>query len=96
VDIYHVNDYLALKGWRMNGIQSPPGFHFCMTLPQSKPGVAERFIADLRAAVEYARHPAQPEPRSGAVYGVAASQDGRAWLDGMMLDWLDATYALPG
>ena len=96
VDIYHVNDYLAMKGWRMNGLQSPPGFHFCMTLPQAKPGVAERFVGDLRAAVEYAKHPAQPEPKSGGVYGLAASSDGRAWLDGMMLDWLDATYCLPG
>ena len=38
VDPYFVNDYLDKKGWRMNGCQNPPGFHFCITLPQTQPG----------------------------------------------------------
>jgi len=32
------------KGWRMNGCQNPPGFHFCLTLPQTQPGIAERYV----------------------------------------------------
>jgi sphinganine-1-phosphate aldolase len=68
VDMYHVNDYLAEKGWRMNGLQSPPGFHFCITRPQTAPGVAERFLADLRGGVAYAKTPPPNPPRSGAIY----------------------------
>ncbi len=93
VDVFHVNDHLAAQGWRLNGLQDPPGFHMCVTLPQSRPGVAERFVADLRAAVEYGRDKPRGTARSGALYGggaVAAS--GR--LDAILRGWLDGTYEL--
>jgi len=94
VDIYHVNDYLASKGWRMNGCQNPPGFHFCITLPQTSPGIAERFIEDLKAGVEYAKNPPQPIPASGALYGLSASVDGKEMLKQGMMAWIEATYEL--
>jgi glutamate/tyrosine decarboxylase-like PLP-dependent enzyme len=93
VDIFHVNDHLAAQGWRLNGLQDPPGFHMCVTLPQSLPGVAERFVEDLRAAVAYAKDKPRGTARSGALYGggaVAAS--GR--LDAILRGWLDGTYEL--
>jgi hypothetical protein len=62
VDICHVNDYLANKGWRMNGLQSPPGFHFCITRPQTVPGLADRFLKDLKEAVAYAATPPPQRP----------------------------------
>lgn len=92
VDIFHVNDYLAKKGWRMNGCQRPPGIHFCITLRQTLPDVAERFVEDLRAGVAYARNPEQAMAESGAMYGLAGSPGGRAMLDELMLDFIDATY----
>jgi len=95
VDIYHVNDYLTEKGWRMNGCQNPPGFHFCVTLRQTLPGGAERYIEDLAAGVEYARNPSQPFPMSGAIYGLAGTLEGRETLNQLILAWLDATYSLP-
>jgi len=96
VDIYQVNDYLASKGWRMNGCQNPPGFHFCVTLRQGQPGVAERYVEDLRAAVEYAKDPPSPFPTSGAIYGLAGTLEGQTMLKQLILEWLDATYSLPG
>ncbi len=92
VDMYHVNDYLISQGWRMNGCQNPPGFHFCVTLRNTLPGVAEAFIRDLRDGVTYAKDPAQPFPKSGALYGLAGSMDGRAFLNQGMLDYIEATY----
>ena len=89
---YFVNDYLASKGWRMNGCQNPPGFHFCLTLRQTLPGVAERFVQDLREAVEYAKNPPEPTAKSGAMYGLAATPEGREMLDSFLLTFLDATY----
>src|SRR5512140_2247480 len=41
-DPYFVNDYLHDRGWRMNGCQKPLGFHFCITLPQTRPAIASR------------------------------------------------------
>ncbi len=92
VDMYHVNDYLISKGWRMNGCQNPSGFHFCVTLRNTLPGVAEGFVKDLRDAVAYAKKPAQPYPSSGALYGLGASVDGQTILKEGMLDFIEATY----
>lgn len=93
VDVFHVNDHLVSKGWRLNGLQDPPGFHMCVTLPQSRPGVAARFVEDLRAAVEYARERPRGTARSGALYGGGAvAAQGR--LDAILRGWLDGTYEL--
>lgn len=94
VDIYHVNDYISSKGWRMNGCQNPPGFHFCITLPQTEPGIAEQFIEDLKAGVEYAKNPPSPMPMSGAIYGLSASADGKEMLKQGMMAWVEATYEM--
>jgi sphinganine-1-phosphate aldolase len=92
VDIFLVNDFLATKGWRLNGGQDPPAVHFCLTLPQTRPGVVERLLKDLEAGVAYAREHQGETARSGAMYGLAGNADGRAMLEEMMLGWLDATY----
>jgi len=76
----------------MNGCQNPPGFHFCVTLRNTLPGVAESFVEDLRDGVEYAKHPLYPQPKSGALYGLAGSVTGRMMLKEGMFDLLDATY----
>jgi glutamate/tyrosine decarboxylase-like PLP-dependent enzyme len=92
VDIYLVNDYLSMKGWRMNGCQNPPGFHFCITLSNTLPGVAEQFTEDLRAAVEFAKNPPYPQAKSGALYGLAGSLEGREFLKEGIFSLLDETY----
>jgi sphinganine-1-phosphate aldolase len=92
LDIYHVNDYLARKGWRMNGCQNPPGFHFCITLRNTIPGVADAFVRDLKEAVTYAKDPSQPMPVSGALYGLAMTADGRMMVEEGMLSYIEATY----
>jgi sphinganine-1-phosphate aldolase len=92
VDIYHVNDALASKGWRMNGCQNPPGFHFCITLRNTLPGVAETFVRDLQDAVLYAKDPPQRMPASGALYGLAGTPDGKGMIEQGMLAFIEATY----
>ncbi len=69
VDIFHVNDALAQRGWRMNGLQVPPALHFCVTRPNTQPGVTEAFANDLAESVAYAKDPPTPMPKSGATYG---------------------------
>ena len=77
IDIYHVNDFLISKGWRLNALQLPPGLHFCVTRPNTADGVAEAFLADLRDAVEYAKTPGLGPARSGALYGLGGSPEGK-------------------
>ncbi|HYM97947.1 MAG TPA: aspartate aminotransferase family protein [Candidatus Sulfotelmatobacter sp.] len=92
LNVYHVNDLLIARGWRLNGLHLPPALHFCVTRPNTAPGVAEAFVADLRDAVEYAKHPATSEPKSGALYGLGGTPDGNEVLDMLFTAALDAMY----
>jgi glutamate/tyrosine decarboxylase-like PLP-dependent enzyme len=100
-DIYHVNDFMKRRGWRFNGQQYPSAIHMCVTGPQTQPGVVERFGADLAEAVAYARHPDQPVPRSGALYGgqgtrATAADADMAALRERLLDYVDSTLEQRG
>ena len=92
LNIYHVNDHLIAKGWRLNALQLPAALHFCVTRPNTAPGVADAFLADLRDAVEYAKHPARAEPKSGALYGLGGTPEGNEILNTLFVAALDAMY----
>ena len=92
VNPYFVQDHLNKKGWRMNGCQNPPGFHFCITGPQTQPGIAERFVQDLADAVEFAKHPTYDVPKSGFLYGMGATEDGLEMLRLGLRGYMDAWY----
>ena len=64
-DIYHVNDFMRLRGWRFNGQQYPNALHMAVTRPQTQAGVAEAFATDLADAVVYAKEHASEAPRVG-------------------------------
>lgn len=68
-DIYHLNDFMRTKGWRLNGQQHPNAIHMCVTRPQTRPGLVETFGRDLADGVAYAKNPPQDASRSGAIYG---------------------------
>jgi glutamate/tyrosine decarboxylase-like PLP-dependent enzyme len=95
IDIFHVNDALARQRWRMNGLQHPPALHFCVTRPNTMPGVLDRFAADLHAAVAHAREARGTAPRSGATYGAGGRSVPRDAVAAGMVGWLDATQAVP-
>lgn len=95
-DVYLVNDHLKTRGWRLNGQQDPPAIHMAVTRPQTRPGVAEAFEADLADAVAYAQAHAGERPKSSAIYGGGATglpvetpEDVRRLLE-MALDVLQA------
>jgi sphinganine-1-phosphate aldolase len=92
LNIYHVNDHLIDKGWRLNALQLPPALHFCVTRPNTAPGVADAFIRDLHDAVSYAKHPPRVEPRSGALYGLGGTPSGDEILETLFTAALDAMY----
>jgi sphinganine-1-phosphate aldolase len=89
LDVWHLNDALQDRGWRLNGCQHPAGLHFCVTRPNTQPGVAEAFAEDLRAAVEYAKDPPDAPPRSGALYGAGGA--GAPAPSDLLGAYLDAT-----
>lgn len=99
-DIYHVNDHLRERGWRLNGQQYPNAIHMAVTRPQTRPGVAEAFATDLDDAVEHARkqHAAGVEAFSSAIYGGVAgglTTEVEDLIVAVMTDMLDTQQGLP-
>ncbi|MCB0931540.1 MAG: aminotransferase class V-fold PLP-dependent enzyme [Mycobacterium sp.] len=92
LDIYLVNDALKKAGWRMNALQLPPALHFCVTRPNTKPDVAQAFLADLRAAVQYSRENRGTPAESGAMYGLGHTPAAHEALDSVMAGVLDAMH----
>ena len=95
VDIFHVNDFMKTKGWRFNVLQLPPALHFCVTMPQTfVPDIAERFIEDLRAAVEYAKSKAGTVAETTALYGLAGTIEGNQQVTELVFGFFDYLYSV--
>jgi glutamate/tyrosine decarboxylase-like PLP-dependent enzyme len=93
LDVFAVNDELIGRGWRLNGLQRPPGLHFCVTRPNTAPGVPDRFLQDLQDAVGAARGKPAGSARSGALYGLSgAGPAGVSMAQGLLATALDAFY----
>ncbi len=91
-DIYRVLDQMTERHWSLNGLHHPPCVHVCVTLRHTQPGVAERFIADLRAAVDHVRaHPAE-EGGMAPVYGMAATLPLRGVVSDILKRYIDTLY----
>lgn len=97
-DIYHVNDFMKLRGWRFNGQQYPNAIHMAVTRPQTQPGVVEAFAADLAEAVPYAIEHKDETPGSAAVYGGVAggmTDEADEFIRTVMADMMDKHQGLP-
>ena len=46
-------DYLSKKGWNLNNLQYPAGFHLCVTAVFVNENQEDNFIKDLRAGIEH-------------------------------------------
>lgn len=92
LDIYRILDQMAKRNWNLNGLHHPPAIHICVTLPHTQPGVAERFITDLRDSVAAVR--CEPRARGGMapLYGMAASLPFRGLIGDLLRHYLDMVY----
>ena len=91
LDVYRVMDAMSGRGWSLNGLQRPPAAHICVTRRHAQEGVAERFVADLRAAVADVRDQPAAEGGMAPVYGAAASLPAED-VAGMLRAYMDLWY----
>jgi sphinganine-1-phosphate aldolase len=99
-DVYHVNDFMRLRGWRFNGQQYPNALHMAVTRPQTAPGVAEEFASDLAEAVPYAvaQDAAGVPAKSSAIYGGIAggmTEEADEFIRLVMAEMMDRQQAVP-
>jgi sphinganine-1-phosphate aldolase len=92
VDVYRVLEQMTRRGWNLNGLHKPPAVHICVTLRHTRPGVAERFLADLEGSVDAVL--SQPAAREGLapVYGLAATVPFRGMVNDLLRKYLDLLY----
>jgi sphinganine-1-phosphate aldolase len=97
-DIYHVNDFMRKRGWRFNGQQYPNAIHMAVTRPQTQPGVADAFAADLADAVAHGRAHRDEAPFSAAIYGGVdggLTDEADELIRGAMSSLLDRQSSIP-
>lgn len=92
LNIYQVMEQMGKKGWSLNGLHKPACVHICVTLRHTRPGIAGRFLADLKSSVEFVR--AHPDDRGdmAPVYGMAATIPFRGLVEEMMEKYIDLLY----
>ena len=92
IDVYKVLDFMSNKKWSLNGLHKPTCVHLCVTLRHTQPGVAERFVADLRDAVEHVKAHPEEKGTMAPVYGMASTIPMRGLVSDMLKKYLDLIF----
>jgi glutamate/tyrosine decarboxylase-like PLP-dependent enzyme len=92
LDVYQVLDRMSAGGWNLNGLHMPPAVHLCVTLRHAEPGVAERFVEDLRRAVEHVKAHPEEKGTMAPVYGMAAGLPLRGVISDLLKTYVDRLY----
>jgi sphinganine-1-phosphate aldolase len=92
VDVYRVLDEMSKRGWSLNGLQSPPAVHICVTLRHTQPGVVQKFAEDLRASVRAVRDLPPSKDGMAPVYGLASSLPFKGMVSDLLCAYIDALY----
>jgi len=95
LDVFRVLDAMTARGWSLNGLHRPAAFHLCITLRHTHPGFTERFLADLRAAIDFVRANPGAEGGMAPIYGMANTIPERGLVADAMVDHMDGWYRLP-
>ena len=54
-NIYGLSDGMKKQGWNLNVLQFPSCIHLCVTLLHTQPGVADKFVNDIKELTEYVK-----------------------------------------
>ncbi len=92
LNIYGVMDYMTRKGWSLNGLHKPSCVHICVTLRHTQPGLAERFIRDLKKAILYVKKNPDEKGDMAPMYGMAASFPDRGLVADVLDVYMDTLY----
>ncbi|HEU0296471.1 MAG TPA: aminotransferase class V-fold PLP-dependent enzyme [Anaerolineales bacterium] len=92
LDIYKVLDQMTHKKWSLNGLHKPACAHLCVTLRHTQPGVAERFVEDLRESVAYVKAHPEEMGNLAPIYGMAATMPMRGLVGDMLKKYLDLIF----
>ncbi|PWA26054.1 hypothetical protein CCH79_00001341, partial [Gambusia affinis] len=93
-DIFRLSNALTSKGWNLNTLQFPSSIHLCCTVLHTQPGVADRFIREVKEQVAIImKNPKQKTTGMGAIYGMAQSIPDRSLVTEISRGFLDCLYS---
>ena len=92
LDIYRILDFMSKRNWNLNGLHKPASIHICVTLRHTQSGVAEKFISDLRGAVDHVKRAPAEEGGMAPIYGMAATLPLRSVVSDLLKRYLDLYY----
>jgi sphinganine-1-phosphate aldolase len=94
LDIYRILDFMTERKWSLNGLHRPPAMHLCVTLRNAQPGVADRFLADLRDAVAFVKTNPAAVGGMAPIYGMAGTFPLRGVVREVLRRFLDQLYVV--
>ncbi|MGW8226716.1 MAG: aminotransferase class V-fold PLP-dependent enzyme [Anaerolineales bacterium] len=94
LNVYQILEYMTGRGWGLSGLHLPPCAHLCVTLRHTQEGVKERFVEDMRAAIQYVQDHPQAADGLGPVYGMAAAVETRGMVKSVINWFLDLLYTV--
>ncbi|CAH1119293.1 unnamed protein product [Phaedon cochleariae] len=95
-EIYRLSTALKERGWNLNVLQFPSGIHLCITHMHTQPGVADKFLEDVKSSLtEIMKNPSEPVEGKMALYGVAQQLPDRSIVGDFTRLFLDSMYYVP-
>eukprot|EP00796_Vickermania_ingenoplastis_P005973 gene5973-4282_t len=102
-DIFEMSSELMKRGWMLNRLQFPSGLQFSVTMLQTMPGVAKKFIEDVREVGDALYAQAKDEMQrtnkkaktgetGGSMYGSAQRVPDRTIIQDVLKEYLNAYY----
>jgi sphinganine-1-phosphate aldolase len=85
-------DAMTARGWSLNGLHRPLAVHICTTLRHTGPGVADRFVFDLRGSVADVGREPPSEQGMAPIYGMTATLPDRGAVTAMLKGFVDLWF----
>ncbi len=92
LNMYEVLDQMSARKWALTGLQHPAAIHLSATLRHAQPGVAERFVSDLKESVAHVRANPGAEGGMAPIYGMAAAIPDKTIVHDMLRSVMDIYY----
>lgn len=93
IDIYRLGDALTKRHWNLNSLQFPASIHICVTYLQTKEGVADLFVKDVReCCAKLLKEPHSQTEGMAAIYGMAQGIPDRSIVSELACGFLDCMY----
>lgn len=93
-NILEMSEQMSKRGWNLNTLQFPSGFHICITQMHTQDGVADQMLQDMKdISKQLSKSPNTKLTGQAAVYGMAQALPDRSLISHFARHYLDGYYS---